>query len=82
MLSTWLRHPLRSTHSSLAISNTEVLAALVIYNASLTYLKRIASKLQVKAKDIVEAVGKIDTVQCALNVDVYHSQWFSSVEKM
>ena len=53
-----------------------------------TYLlKSIDFQTPDEAKDIVEAVDEMNTVQNALkyvleNVDVYHSQWFSSVEKM
>lgn len=71
----------------LAISTTDFLSALVITNCCLKYLQALTSNLQAEAKDIVAAVGEINTVISTLqnvqdNIDTHHSRWFSTVEKM
>ena len=71
----------------LAISTTDFLSALVITNCCLKYLQALTSNLQAETKDIVAAVGEINTVISTLqdvreNIDTYHSHWFSTVENM
>ena len=64
----------------LAISTTDFIAALVITNSCMGYLRELTCSLQAEAKDIVEAVDEINTVQRALQsvrdeVDVHHNEW-------
>ena len=71
----------------LAISTTDFLSALVITNFCLKYLQALTSNLQGEAKDIVAAVGEINTVIATLqkvrdDIDTHHSTWFSTIEKM
>jgi uncharacterized protein with von Willebrand factor type A (vWA) domain len=71
----------------LAVSTTEFLSALVTTNFCLKYLQALTSNLQAETKDIVAAVGEINTVISTLqnvcdNIDTHHSCWFSTVEKM
>ena len=71
----------------LAISTTEFIRALVIATECLKYLLGLTRSLQAEAKDIVQAVSEINTVNSTLqdlrnNVEKYHNEWFADVEKM
>jgi hypothetical protein len=71
----------------LAISTTDFLCALVITNSCLQYLHALTVNLQAETIDIVTAVKEIDSVISTVqnvreNIDTYHSEWFSTVEKM
>ena len=64
----------------LALSTTDFVAALVITNSCMGYLGALTCSHQAEAKDIVEAVDKINTVQRALQsirdeVDFHHNEW-------
>ena len=64
----------------LAITSSDFISALVITSQSLGYLKALTCSLQAEAKDIVTAVGEIDTVVSTLqdvtdNITAYHEEW-------
>ena len=61
--------------------------SLVITNACLNYLLALTRSLQAEAKDIIQAVSEISHVKAALcdvrdNIEVHHSEWFSTVEQL
>ncbi len=71
----------------LAMSTTDFIAALVIMNSCMGYLRALTCSLQAEAKDVIEAVDEIHTVQRALQsvrneVDSHHNEWFKIVEDM
>ena len=71
----------------LAITTTEFISALVITNECLQYLRGLTTSLQEEAKDIVQAVSKINTLTASLKeireqVDYYHSRWYETVSEM
>ena len=71
----------------LAITTTQFVSSLVIAANCLQYLLGLTRSLQAEAKDIVEAVAEINNLVATLknvrsNVDKYHSEWFSEVERM
>ena len=84
----WTADTLTDARSlQLAISTTDFLCALVITNSCLQYLHALTINLQAETIDIVSAIKEIDTVIATLlnvrnNIDTYHSEWFSTVEKM
>ena len=84
--SSWTLDALTDARSLLlAISTTDFLSALVITNACLKYLQALTSNLQAETKDIIAAVGEINTVISTLpnvrdNIDTHHSRWFSTVK--
>ena len=66
----------------LALSTTDFVAALVITNSCMGYLRALTCSLQAEAKDTVEAVDEINTAQRALQsirdeVDFHHNKWLT-----
>ena len=64
----------------LAITSSDFMSALVIISRALGYLKALTCSLQAEAKDIVTAVGEIDSVVSTLqdvrdNIDAHHEEW-------
>ena len=71
--------------TTLAITTTDFVSALVITSNSLNCLKPLTKSLE--SKDIVEGVQEIDSLERLLtekrqNVDSIHSKWFEEIDKM
>ena len=71
----------------LAITTTDFVCALIITSACLNHLHALTVSLQSEAKDIISAVGEINTVIDTIQdvrdkVDTYHAKWFETATSM
>ena len=84
----WSRDSITDANGLLtAITNTDFIAALVIVNKCLHYVRGITSSLQAEAKDLIAAMHNVSSVTTTLaevrrNVDNYHGEWFEVVKSV
>ena len=71
----------------LSITGSEFIAALVVTNKCLGYMRALTCSLQGESKDVVQAVKEIDVLTTALKevrseVDNHYKEWFEEVKQM